>query len=59
MKSSTKDQIKGKLREVKGGVKQKVGEVTDNPKLAEEGRDEKVAGTMEKKIGQIKKVFEK
>jgi uncharacterized protein YjbJ (UPF0337 family) len=59
MKSSTKDQIKGKLHEVKGKVKQKAGEVTKNPKLATEGRNERIAGIVQKKIGQIKQVFEK
>ena len=59
MKSSTTDQIKGKLHEVKGKVKQTVGEVVDNRKLVNEGRDEKVAGIVQKKIGQIKRVFEK
>ena len=59
MKSSTTDQIKGKLHEVKGKVKETVGEVTDNRKLVDEGRDEKAAGVVQTKIGQIKKVFEK
>ena len=59
MKSSTTDKIKGKLHEVKGDVKETVGELTDNRKLVNEGRDEKVAGIVQKKIGQIKKVFER
>lgn len=59
MKSSTKDQVTGKLHEMKGKVKEKVGQATKNPNLAEEGQDEKIAGKVQKKVGQIEKVFEK
>jgi uncharacterized protein YjbJ (UPF0337 family) len=59
MKSSTKDQIEGKLHEAKGKVKEKAGQLTKNPNLEAEGQDEEVAGTVQKKVGQIKKVFEK
>lgn len=58
MKSSTKDQIRGKLHEVKGTVKEKAGQVTNNPDLEADGRNEKVTGTVQKKIGQIEKVFD-
>jgi len=34
MKRSTKDQIKGTLDEMKGKVKKKIGQVTNNPDLA-------------------------
>ena len=33
MKSSTTDQVKGKLHEVKGALKEKAGKVTSNPNL--------------------------
>ena len=59
MKSSTKDQVEGKLHEVKGTVKKAAGQVTNNPDLTKEGQAEKLAGTVQKKIGQVKKVFEK
>ena len=59
MKPSTKDQIAGKLHEMKGKAKQKAGQVTNNPTLAAEGQDEKLAGKIQKKVGQIEKVFEK
>lgn len=59
MKPSTKDQIKGKLHEVKGEVKEKAGKVTNDPNLQAEGQDENFAGKVQKKIGQIEKVFEK
>jgi len=59
MKPSTTDQIKGKLHELKGKAKEKAGRVTNDPNLAAEGQDEKIAGLVQKKIGQIEKVFEK
>jgi len=59
MKPSTKDKVAGKVHEVTGTVKEKVGKLTNNPGLEAEGRVEKVTGTIQKKIGQVKKVFEK
>jgi len=58
MKQSSKDQAKGKLHEVKGKIKAKIGQATKNPNLETEGQDEQVVGTVQKKIGQIEKVFE-
>jgi uncharacterized protein YjbJ (UPF0337 family) len=59
MKPSTKDQLQGELHKIKGGAKQKAGEVTNNSDLAAEGQDEKLAGTVQKKVGQIEKVLGK
>jgi uncharacterized protein YjbJ (UPF0337 family) len=59
MNSSTTDQVKGKLHEVAGAVKEKAGQLTNNPNLEAEGQAEKVAGTVQKKIGQLEKVFGK
>jgi uncharacterized protein YjbJ (UPF0337 family) len=44
---------------VKGKIKEKVGRVTNDPDLEAEGQDEKLVGTVQKKIGQIGKVFDK
>jgi uncharacterized protein YjbJ (UPF0337 family) len=59
MKPSTKDQVQGKLHEVKGKLKQKAGQVTNNSRLAAEGQSEKIAGTIQRKIGQVEAVLEK
>jgi len=59
MKQSTKDQIEGQLHEVKGKVKEKVGQVTNNPALEVEGQAENLAGKIQKKVGKIEDVFEK
>jgi uncharacterized protein YjbJ (UPF0337 family) len=59
MNTSTKDAIKGKLHEVNGTVKEKVGQVTNNPDLEARGKAEHNTGKFEKKVGQIEKVVEK
>jgi len=51
--------FEGTLHEMKGKAKKVAGQVTDNPKLKTEGHVEQVAGTVQKKVGQVKKVFEK
>ena len=57
MKPGSKDEVAGKIHEVKGAVKEKVGKLTNDPDLEAEGTAEKVAGIVQKKIGQVKKVF--
>jgi uncharacterized protein YjbJ (UPF0337 family) len=59
MKPSTRDQMKGKLHELKGKVKARVGQVTNKPNLEAEGLVENLVGKVQRKIGQIEKVFEK
>jgi len=59
MKPSTKDQVTGRVHEVKGKLKQKAGQVTNQPDLQAEGQSENLAGKIQKKIGQIEQVFEK
>ena len=59
MKASTKDQVAGKYHEAKGAVKERAGVATNNPDLANRGHDEKVAGKVRNKVGQVEKVFEK
>ena len=59
MKSSTKDQVEGTLHELKGKVKEVAGKLSDNPELEAEGTGEKIAGKVQGKIGQVKKVLGK
>jgi uncharacterized protein YjbJ (UPF0337 family) len=59
MTESTPDEIAGKMHEVKGVIKQKVGEITDNPELEIEGTTENLAGHLQDKLGQVQKVAEK
>ena len=57
MKASTKDQLKGAFHEVKGAVREIAGIINDDPLKEAAGADEKVAGQVQGKVGQIKKVF--
>jgi uncharacterized protein YjbJ (UPF0337 family) len=59
MKPSIENQIAGKVHEVKGTVKEKAGQLTNDPDLEGEGIGEKIAGKIQKKIGQVQKVVEK
>jgi uncharacterized protein YjbJ (UPF0337 family) len=59
MKDSTKDKVQGAIHDAKGAVKEKIGRATNNPNLEAEGQDEKVGGKIQKKVGDVEKVFEK
>jgi uncharacterized protein YjbJ (UPF0337 family) len=59
IKPSTEDQIAGKVHELKGIIKEKVGELTNDPDLEGEGIAEKIGGKIQKKVGQVEKVIEK
>ena len=59
MKSSIKDQSEGKFHQVKGKIKEATGKLSDNPKLEAEGTGESIAGKVQEKIGQVKKVWGK
>jgi uncharacterized protein YjbJ (UPF0337 family) len=59
MNQSTKDEIKGNMHDAKGTTKEKAGQITDNPNLTAKGQNERLAGKVQKKVGQIEKVLEK
>ena len=59
MNSSTTDKIKGGIREAKGKVKEEAGKAIGNPDLRDRGASEKVAGKVQNKVGDVKKVFGK
>ena len=59
MDNSTKDKLEGNFHELKGKVKEKVGQVTNDPNLESKGQGEKLAGKFQKKTGDVEKVFEK
>lgn len=59
MTRSAEDRMKGRLHEVKGTVKEKIGQVTNTPSLTVKGKTEKLAGTVQRKMGEIEKVLEK
>ncbi|MFZ1136088.1 MAG: CsbD family protein [Candidatus Korobacteraceae bacterium] len=53
MKPSTDDKATGKLHEVKGTIKEKVGEITNNPDLEADGKAEKNAGKAQNWVGKV------
>ena len=59
MLNSTKQELEGKLRATKGAAKEELGEATNDPQLESEGRTEKVAGIVQKKLGELEKLIGK
>jgi uncharacterized protein YjbJ (UPF0337 family) len=56
MAESTKDKIEGAAHDVKGTIKEKVGQATNNPDLEADGAAEKLGGKVQKKVGDVEKV---
>lgn len=46
--------FKGEWNEVKGKLKQKYGQLTDDDLLYVEGKDDELLGRLQKKLGQTK-----
>jgi len=59
MKSSTQDKAEGTAKELKGRVKEAAGRAVGNPNLQDEGTADRVEGKVQKKTGDVKKVFGK
>jgi uncharacterized protein YjbJ (UPF0337 family) len=59
MKSSTRDKAEGTANQLKGQAKEQVGKAVGNPNLRDEGRADQAAGKVQKKAGDVKKVFDK
>lgn len=55
MKPSTDDMATGTIHEVKGAIKQKVGELSNNPDLAADGKAEKNVGKVQHFVGKVEK----
>ena len=50
----TKLEIKGSWNEIKGKLKQKYGNLTDDDLTFAEGKDEELLGRLQKKLGRSK-----
>jgi uncharacterized protein YjbJ (UPF0337 family) len=59
MKPSTENEIAGKVHEVKGTIKEKLGQLTNDPDLEGEGIVENITGKVQKNIGRVEKAVEK
>ena len=51
MKTDTKLQIKGSWNTIKGKLKQKYADLTDDDLLYEEGKEEELLGRLQRKLG--------
>lgn len=56
---SWKLKLKGNWNEVKGKIKQKYADITDDDLLYEEGKDDELVGRIQKKVGQSKEEVKK
>jgi len=56
---STKLQIKGNWNEVKGKLKQKYGQLTDDDLTFAQGKDDELLGRLQKRLGQSKEDLRK
>jgi uncharacterized protein YjbJ (UPF0337 family) len=59
MTNSTRQQIEGDLHDAKGTAKEAEGKLTHDPDLEADGRIEKVAGIVQKKLGKLEKLIGK
>jgi uncharacterized protein YjbJ (UPF0337 family) len=55
MKRSTRNQIKGRAREVKGNIKEKTGRALNRGDMEAEGAMERIGGKVQKKAGDFEK----
>jgi uncharacterized protein YjbJ (UPF0337 family) len=51
MKTDTKLMMKGSWNEIKGKLKQKYADLTDDDLLYEEGKDNELLGRLQRKLG--------
>jgi uncharacterized protein YjbJ (UPF0337 family) len=59
MKSSIANRVEGQLHEAKGKLKEKVGQMANDPETESEGTIERITGKIQKKIGQVQKAVTK
>jgi uncharacterized protein YjbJ (UPF0337 family) len=50
-----RDEMKGKVEKAKGYVKEKAGEITDDPTLEAEGKIDRASGAVRESFGKAKR----
>jgi uncharacterized protein YjbJ (UPF0337 family) len=50
-----KDEVQGKFEQVKGKVKEGIGNATGNERLVDEGLDDQAAGEVQEGVGTVKR----
>ena len=51
---ATEDKIKGNWNQLKGKIKQKFGDLTDNDLMYQEGKEDELLGRIQEKTGKTK-----
>lgn len=59
MKSSNQDKAEGTGKDIGGKAKETAGKVVGNESLQAEGKADQTEGKAQKKVGDVKKVFDK
>jgi uncharacterized protein YjbJ (UPF0337 family) len=59
MKPGIKNEIAGKVHEVKGKIGEKVGQMTNDPDLEGRGIAEKITGMVQNKVGHAERALGK
>jgi uncharacterized protein YjbJ (UPF0337 family) len=54
-----KDQVKGRVEEAKGSIKETAGRVTGNPDLENRGTMERLGGKVRSTVGDVKEEVKK
>ena len=57
-KMNREDRLRGSAREIKGDLKERTGRALGNRKMENEGSTERRGGKVQRKIGEVEKVFE-
>lgn len=57
--SAFSDKMKGNWKQIKGGLKQKYGDLTDDDLTYEEGKEDEFLGKLQKKTGETKENIKK
>lgn len=53
------DELKGKMKNLKGRAKESIGSLTGNKKMQAEGAAERIGGAAQEKVGQAKEKVSK
>jgi len=59
MAESTKDKVEGAVHDAKGKIKEKVGHASNDSEMESDGTAEQIGGKVQKKVGDVEKVFNK
>ena len=57
-KENREDRLRGSAREIKGHMKEKTGRALGNRRMEGEGSRERLGGKVQRKVGEVEKVFE-